>query len=123
MEKRFQPGMRMGQAVDKAGKSNNNDVIIVHAATNNVASSTPEKLCNETLRTLKQLQANNPKAKVAFSSIFKRKDDMALNNTVKKVNELLETELALNGLDIIDNSNIMFLVIYGLTASILMMEV
>ena len=32
---------------------------------------------------------------------------MALNNTVKKVNELHETELALNGLDIIDNSNIM----------------
>ena len=40
--------------------------------------------------------------------IFKRKDNMALNNTVKKVNELLETELALNGLDMIDNSNIMF---------------
>ena len=33
---------------------------------------------------------------------------MALNATVKKVNELLETELALNGLDMIDNSNIMF---------------
>ena len=33
---------------------------------------------------------------------------MALNNTVKKVSELLETELALNGLDMIDNSNIMF---------------
>ena len=51
VEKRFQPGMRIGQAVDKTGKSNNNDDIIVHAATNNVASSTPEKLCNETLRT------------------------------------------------------------------------
>ena len=108
MEKRFQPGMRIGQAVDRAGKSNSNDVIIVHAATNNVASSTPEKLCKETVRTLKQIQANNPKAKVAFSSIFKRKENMALNNTVKKVNELLETELALNGLDMIDNSNIMF---------------
>ena len=108
VEKRFQPGMRIGQAVDRAGKSNSNDVIIVHAATNNVASSTPEKLCEETVRTLKQIQANNPKAKVAFSSIFKRKDNMALNNTVKKVNELLEAELALNGLDMIDNSNIMF---------------
>eukprot|EP00112_Aurelia_sp_Birch-Aquarium-sp1_P000031 Seg1000.11 transcript_id=Seg1000.11/GoldUCD/mRNA.D3Y31 product="hypothetical protein" protein_id=Seg1000.11/GoldUCD/D3Y31 len=107
VEKRFQPGMRIGQAVDKAGKSNS-DVIIVHAATNNVASSTPEKLCEETVRTLKQIQANNPKAKVVFSSIFKRKDNMALNNKVKKVNELLENELALNGLDIIDNSNIMF---------------
>ena len=83
VETRFQPGMRIGQAVDKSGKSNNNDVIIVHAATNNVASSTPEKLCDETVRTLKQIQANNPKAKVAFSSIFKRKDNMALNNTVK----------------------------------------
>ena len=107
VEKRFQPGMRIGQAVEKTGKSNS-DVIIVHAATNNVASSTPEKLCEETVRTLKQIQANNPKAKVAFSSIFKRKDNMALNNKVKKVNELLETELALNGLDMIDNSNIMF---------------
>ena len=107
VEKRFQPGMRIGQAVEKAGKSNS-DVIIVHAATNNVASSTPEKLCEETVRTLKKIQANNPKAKVVFSSIFKRKDNMALNNKVKKVNEFLETELALNGLDMIDNSNIMF---------------
>eukprot|EP00112_Aurelia_sp_Birch-Aquarium-sp1_P002341 Seg1257.2 transcript_id=Seg1257.2/GoldUCD/mRNA.D3Y31 product="hypothetical protein" protein_id=Seg1257.2/GoldUCD/D3Y31 len=107
VEKRFQPGMRIGQVVDKAGKSNS-DVIIVHAATNNVASSTPGKLCEETVRTLKEIQANNPKAKVVFSSIFKRKDNMALNNKVKKVNELLENELALNGLDMIDNSSIMF---------------
>ena len=76
--------------------------------TNNVASSTPEKLFEETVRTLKQIQANNPKAKVVFSSIFKRKDNMALNNEVKKVNKLFETELALNGLDMTDNSNIMF---------------
>ena len=69
VEKRFQPGMRIGQAIDKAGKSNS-DVIIVHAATNNVASSTPQKLCEETVRTLKQIQANNPKAKVVYSSIF-----------------------------------------------------
>ena len=43
-------------------------------------------------------------------SIFKTKalNNMALNNKVRKVNELLETELALNGLDMIDNSNIMF---------------
>ena len=118
MEKRFQPRMRIGQAVDRVGKSNSFMrtgqakatifVISVHAATNNVASSTPEKLCEETVRTLMQIQANNPKAKVAFSSIFKRKENMALNNTVKKVNELLETELALNGLDMIDNSNIIF---------------
>ena len=99
--------MRIGQAVEKAGKSKS-DVIIVHAATNNVATSTPEKLCKETVGILKQIQMNNPTAKVVFSSLFRRKDNMGLNNKVKKVNELLADELALNGLDMIDNSNIMF---------------
>ena len=121
MEKTFQPGMRIGQAVGRAGKSNS-DVIIVHAATNNVATSTPEKLCEETVGTLKQVQTNNPKAKVVFSSIFRRKDIMGLSNKVKMVNELHADELALNGLDMIDNSNIMFSSLWDNGLHIYMME-
>ena len=99
--------MKIAQVIEKAGK-NDSDVIIVHAATNNVASNTPEKLSEEIVKTLKKVQTNNPKAKVVFSSIFRRKDNMALNNNVKKVNELLEDKLAINGLDMIDNSNILY---------------
>ena len=64
--------MKIEQA-DKAGESNS-DVTIVHTVINDVASSTPEKLCEETVRTLKQTQASNPRAKLVFSSIFKRKE-------------------------------------------------
>ena len=58
--------------------------------------------------TLNKVQANNPKARIGFSAIFRRKDDQNLNTKVTKVNTLLEDELALNGIDIIDNSNIFF---------------
>ena len=107
VEKRFKPGMRIQQAVEKAGHTDS-DVIIVHAATNNAAISTPEELCEETIETLRHIQANNPNAKIAFSSIFKRKDDLNLNCKVNKVNELLADELALDGFDFIDNCNVMF---------------
>ena len=57
VEKRFQPGIRIGQAVDIAGKGNN-DVIIVYATTSNMALSTPENRCEETVIIQKQMETN-----------------------------------------------------------------
>ena len=57
---------------------------------------------------LNQIQKHNPKSRIAFSSIFKRKDDMSVNAKAMKVNNLLAKELAINGLDMIDNSNVTF---------------
>ena len=58
--------------------------------------------------TLKKIQDNNPKSRIGFSATFRRKDDLHLIAKVTKVNKLLEEELALNGIDFIDNSNILF---------------
>ena len=99
------PGVKFKQAISKAGK-NNKGIIIVHAATNDVKSSTPERLCTNVIDTLQQIQNNNPNSRIAFSSVIRRKDDQVINMKVRKLNGLLEQELALNGFDIIDNNNI-----------------
>ena len=52
----------------------NNDVIIVHASTSNVAKTTPHELCKEVMETLEQIQKNNPRSKFAFSAAFRRSD-------------------------------------------------
>ena len=64
-----------------AGKVDS-DVIIVHVATNNVASTTPQELCNEIMATLEEIQKKNLKAKIAFSAVFRRKDSHDLNSKV-----------------------------------------
>ena len=107
VEIKYTRGVKINQAAQKTGKSNN-DVIIVHVGTNNLNTSTPEQICKETIDMLDQIQKNNPKSRIAFSSIFKRKDNMSLNAKAMKVNNLLAEELAINGLDMIDNSNVTF---------------
>ena len=107
VEKKFKPGMRIKEAVKQTGKVDS-DVIIVHAATNNVASTTPQELCKETMDTLAEIQKNNPNAKIAFSAVFRRKDSHERNAKVTQLNELLAEKLPLDGFDMIENSNILF---------------
>ena len=95
------------QTTKEVGKTNQ-DIIIIHAATNNVAAKTPEQLSKDVINQLKQVQKNNPEARIVFSSVIRRRDDPALNAKVTKLNKLLEDETVLNGFDMIDNSNIMF---------------
>lgn len=107
VEKKYKPGMRMKEAVKQTGKVDS-DVMIVHAATNNVAPTTPQELCKETMDTLGGIQKNNPNAKIAFSAVFRRKDSHELNAKVTQLNELLAEKLPLNGFDMIENDNILF---------------
>ena len=99
------PGMKIKQAISEAGETNKG-IIIVHVATNHAKSSTPERLCKDVIDTLQQIQNSNPNSRIAFSSVIRRKDDQVINMKVRKLNGLLEEELALNGFDIIDNNNI-----------------
>ena len=69
-------------------------------------SSSPEQLCKDVIDTLNQIQTNNLNSRIAFSSVIRRKDDQSINTKVRKLNGLLEEELAINGFDIIDNGNI-----------------
>ena len=107
IEIKFTRGMKINQTVQTAGKSNS-DVIVVHVGTNNLSANTPEQICKETVDMLHQVQKNNPKSRVVYSSVFKRKDNMSLNAKAMKVNKLLAEELSINGLDMIDNSKVMF---------------
>ena len=107
VEKRFKPGMKFKEAVKQTEKVDS-DVIIIHAATNNIASTTPQKLCKATTETLREIPMNNPKAKVAFSAILRGKPSHELNAKVSKLNELLVETLPLNGIDMIQNNNILF---------------
>lgn len=91
----------------KTGKSDS-DVIIVHAGTNNIDSTSPQELCNVTMDALGEIQKNNPKAKIAFSAVLKRKDSLDLNAKVTELNKLLVEKLPLNGFDMIENDNILF---------------
>ena len=65
VEKKFKPGMKIQEAIHQAGKTNNN-VIIVHASTNNVSKTAPQELCKEVVETLEEVQENYPRSKIAF---------------------------------------------------------
>lgn len=64
--------MRIKQAVAEIGKTDS-EVIIIHAGANNLNSNSTEKLASEVMETFQQVQQNNPHAKVAYSSVFRRK--------------------------------------------------
>ena len=99
--------MKIEQSTKETDKTNQ-EIIIIHAATDNVVAKTPEKLSKDVINQLKQVQKNNPETRTVFSSVIRRRDDPILNAKVTKLNKLLEDENLLNGFDIIDNSNIMF---------------
>ena len=55
---------------------------------------------------LVQIQKGIIKSRITFSSTFKRENNRSLNIKSMKVNKLLAEELAINGLNMIDNSNV-----------------
>ena len=74
------------------------DVIIMHAGTNNLRDSTLEEAADKVMKTFKNIKKRNPKAQLAYSSIFKRKDTAAANGMIVKAfqtNTILKEELML----------------------------
>ena len=65
-------GMRIQQVAGTAGKTKSH-IIIVHAATNDLSKTTPEKLA-EVLSTLQRIQENNIQAKITYPSVFRRQE-------------------------------------------------
>ena len=99
--------MKVKEAVKQTEKVYS-DLIIIHAANNNVASTTPQELCKEPTETLREIQMNNPKADIAFSAVFRRKDSHELNPKISKLNKLLVEALPLNDIHMSENNNILF---------------
>ena len=73
VNKEFKPGMKVREAVQKTGE-NDSDIYIVHASTNSVSKTSLEELSKGMLATLDKIQENNPRAKIAYSAAFRRKD-------------------------------------------------
>ena len=82
-------------------------VIVVHAGTDNLSTTSPEQLSKEVLYTLQKIQENNKESRIVFSSIFKC-TDKGLNPKIIALHKILNEELTLNGFDIFDNDNIHF---------------
>ena len=68
----------------------------------------PSDLAEVIVNSMELVQKKNPSARVAYSSIFKRRDDQTLNVKARKVNELLSEELSIRGIDFINNKNIIY---------------
>ena len=98
-------GMRLNQILKNTGKMDS-DVVIIHVGTNDLKNSKPEELSTGILTALKKIQENNPDAKIAYSSIFRRKDE--LNKLAMSVNKQIAEKLMLNGFDLIENENILY---------------
>ena len=87
------------------------DVIITHAGTNNLRDSTPQEVAEKVVKTFKKIKQKNSKAQLAYSSIFRRKGNAAANGMNVKVfqtNKILKEELMLQGIDFIDDDNILY---------------
>ena len=65
--------MKIEEVKNKVGGSDNSDVIIVHAGTNNVNDKSPSDLVKVIVNSMESVQKKNPSARMAFSYIIKRK--------------------------------------------------
>ena len=59
---------------------------------------------------LTYIQARNPDCQVAYSSIFKCKDNPEFNKCDQEVNYKIKERLMQRGIDFIDNSNILLII-------------
>ena len=102
-------GMRVEEAANYV--DSDADVIIMHAGTNNLRDSTPKEIAEKVMKAFKNIKKRNPKARLAYSSIFRRKGIAAANGMNVKAfqtNKILKEELMLLGIDFIDNENILY---------------
>ena len=84
------------------------DNIIVHVGTNNLKEGNSMKITDKLDKCLTYIQARNPDCQVAYSSIFKRKDNPEFNKCGQEVNDKIKDRFMQRGIDFIDNSNILF---------------
>ena len=84
------------------------DNIKVHVGTDNLKEGNSMKITDKHDECLTYIQARNPDCQVAYSSIFKRKDDPEFNKCGQEVNDNIKERLMQRGIDFIDNSNIPF---------------
>ena len=55
-----------------------------------------------------KIQENNPRAKIAYSAVFRRKDSYESKVKIRQVNKILSEEMLMHGFQITPNENILF---------------
>ena len=100
--------MKIEEVKNKVNGTDNSDVIILHAGTNNVNDESLSDLAEVIVNSMESVQKKSPSARVAYSSIFKSYDDQTLNAKARKVNEVLSEALTIRGIDFINNDNIIY---------------
>ena len=89
---RFKLGMTIEEVKNKVDGS---DVIVVYTEMNNVNDKSPSDLAEVIVKSMGSVEKKHRTARVAYSSIFKRKDDQTLNAKARKVNDLFSEELSI----------------------------
>ena len=84
------------------------DNIIAHVGTNNLKEGNSMKITDKLEECLTYIQARNLDCQVAYSHIFKRKNNPEFKKCGQEVNDKIKERLMQRGMDFIDNSNILF---------------
>ena len=84
------------------------EYFFLSVGTNNLKEGNSMKITDKLDECLTYIQARNPDCQVAYSSIFKRKDNPEFNKCGQEVNDKIKERLMQRGIDFIDNSNILF---------------
>lgn len=91
--------VKSGMEVDEAANHVDceADVIIMHAATNNLRDSNPEEMAEKVGKNFKKIKQKNCKPQKAYSFIFRRKGNTAGNGKkiVFQTNKVVKEELML----------------------------
>ena len=83
VEVRFKQGMKIEEVKNKVDGSDNSDVIILHVGTSNVNDKSPSDLAEVIVNVSESIQKKNLSARVAYSSVFKRKQEKSMNSFAK----------------------------------------
>ena len=83
----------------------------LHVGTNNLKEGNSRKITDKLDECLTYIKARNPDCQVAYSSIFKPKDNPEFNKCGQEVNDKIkERTFMQRGIDLIDNSNILLII-------------
>jgi len=102
------PGATTEDLVDyiKPSLKRKPDKIIIHAGINDLKNNNPKTIAKRLKTICNSIKNDLPSAKIAVSSIIKRRDQPTLNDKISKVNSSLSTYALSNDVDFISNDSI-----------------
>lgn len=98
--------MHIVKVLNKPGATNERNLVetIIHVGTNDLSNGI--NFLNDVKKVLSQINSEQPKANIAFSSIINRKTRKSMGKNVTETNHRLKKYRKQNDLIYIDNANI-----------------